>query len=51
MILRGEHARKFCEPLIEFMRKNLEPFKSDEKRRKERGSNRRRVYNDVLQKD
>ncbi|QUG99347.1 MULTISPECIES: hypothetical protein [Bacillus cereus group] len=31
IVLKGEHAQRFCEPLIEFMRKNPELFKSGEK--------------------
>ncbi|HHY5993883.1 hypothetical protein [Bacillus anthracis] len=31
IILKGEHAQRFCEPLIDFMRKNPELFKSDKK--------------------
>lgn len=34
IILKGEHAQRFCEPLIEFMRKNPELFKSGEKQGK-----------------
>ncbi|EJR70912.1 hypothetical protein IK7_06375 [Bacillus cereus VD156] len=31
IVLKGEYAQRFCEPLIEFMRKNPELFKSNEK--------------------
>ncbi|MEC3018477.1 hypothetical protein P9Z80_14405 [Bacillus cereus] len=31
IILKGKHAQRFCDPLIEFMRKNPELFKSSEK--------------------
>lgn len=28
IVLRGKHAQRFCEPLIEFMRKNPNLFKN-----------------------